>query len=99
ERRLLDALRSRPVLADPVTPLNRRAEQVTALVTQARRAVQTRLDTERSALVATNARLTALGPAATLSRGYAVVQRVGPGGISGVLRSVDEAPDGTRLRV
>jgi exodeoxyribonuclease VII large subunit len=98
ERRLLDALRSRPVLADPVTPLRRRAEEVAALVVQARREILTRLDRERSALVATNARLTALGPAATLSRGYAVVQRVDPGG-SGVLRSVSEAPAGTRLRV
>lgn len=99
ERRLLDSLRSRPVLADPFTPLDRRAEQVSALVQRARRAVLRRLDAERSALHATNARLTALGPAATLARGYAVVQRVDPTGHTGVLRSADEAPAGTRLRV
>jgi exodeoxyribonuclease VII large subunit len=99
ERRLLDSLRSRPVLADPFTPLDRRAEQVSALVQRARRAVLRRLDAERSALHATNARLTALGPAATLARGYAVVQRVDPTGHTGVLRSADEAPVGTRLRV
>ncbi|HEU5472065.1 MAG TPA: exodeoxyribonuclease VII large subunit [Actinophytocola sp.] len=99
ERRLLDSLRSRPVLADPVTPLLRRAEQVAGLLQRARRAVLGRLEEERSALNATNARLTTLGPAATLARGYAVVQRVGPAGDPEVLRAVDEAPPGTRLRV
>lgn len=99
ERRLLDSLRSRPVLADPVTPLNRHAEQIGRLVQLARRAVLTRLDSERAALNATNARLTTLGPAATLARGYAVVQRVDPVGHPAVLRSIGEAPVGTRLRV
>jgi exodeoxyribonuclease VII large subunit len=99
ERRLLDSLRSRPVLADPLTPLERRANEVATLVGRARRAVRNRLDAERSALDATNARLTTLGPAATLARGYAVVQRVDPAGNPGVLRSIDEAPVGARLRV
>ncbi|MFL6141091.1 MAG: exodeoxyribonuclease VII large subunit [Labedaea sp.] len=99
ERRLLDSLRTRPVLADPLTPLDRRAEQVGTLVRRTRRAVLARLDAERSTLDATNARLTTLGPAATLARGYAVVQRVEPAGNPVVLRSIDEAPAGTRLRV
>jgi exodeoxyribonuclease VII large subunit len=99
ERRLLDSLRTRPVLADPVTPLDRRAEQIGTLVRRTRRAVLARLDAERSALDATNARLTTLGPAATLARGYAVVQRVESTGNPVVLRSIDEAPAGTRLRV
>ncbi|WP_190824221.1 exodeoxyribonuclease VII large subunit [Saccharopolyspora pogona] len=98
ERRLLDALRSRPVLADPFGPLERRAEQVGQLRDRARRAVTTALNTERHALTATRSRLTTLGPAATLARGYAIVQRV-EDGVDGVLRSVDEAPPGTRLRV
>jgi exodeoxyribonuclease VII large subunit len=42
--------------------------------------------------------LTTLGPAATLARGYAVVQRVDEDGHSRVLRSTAEAPDGTLLR-
>ncbi len=98
ERRLLDALRSRPVLADPFGPLERRAEQVGQLRDRARRAVTAALNTERHALTATRSRLTTLGPAATLARGYAIVQRV-EDGVDGVLRSVDEAPAGTRLRV
>ncbi|MEV0701559.1 exodeoxyribonuclease VII large subunit [Saccharopolyspora sp. NPDC050389] len=98
ERRLLDALRSRPVLADPFGPLERRAEQVEALRDRSRRAMTTALNTERHALTATRSRLTTLGPAATLARGYAIVQRV-EDGVDGVLRSVEEAPPGTRLRV
>ncbi|MGE0215050.1 MAG: exodeoxyribonuclease VII large subunit, partial [Mycolicibacterium sp.] len=48
-----------------------------------------------------SARLTTLGPAATLARGYAVVQSLPaePAGTPHVLRSVADAPAGTRLRV
>jgi exodeoxyribonuclease VII large subunit len=99
ERELLDALRTRPVLADPHGPLDRRAENVDALRERARRAVLTSLNTEQAGLAATTARLTTLGPAATLARGYAVVQLVTPDGAHGVLRSVADAPPGTRLRV
>ncbi len=99
ERRLLDALRSRPVLAAPLTPLEQRSSQVSALVERARRAVTGRVDAERSAVEHTRARLTTLGPAATLARGYAVVQRVDPEGRPRVLRSTEEAPEGTLLRV
>jgi exodeoxyribonuclease VII large subunit len=54
---------------------------------------------EQSELVAIRSRLTALGPAATLARGYAIVQRFGPDDVPHVVRSVAEAPPGTRLRV
>src|SRR5437588_375550 len=50
ERRLLDTLRSRPVLADPLTPLLRRAEQVEALVRRARRTIMTELAQREHAL-------------------------------------------------
>jgi len=99
ERKLLDALRSRPVLSDPYGPLERRAEDVKRLRDQARRAVTQRLDREGVHLSGTKARLTTLGPAATLARGYAVVQLVTPDGPDGVLRSVTDAPSGTQLRV
>ena len=99
ERRLLDALRSRPVLADPFSPLEQRSAQVSALVERSRRAVVALVTAERAALDHTRARLTTLGPAATLARGYAVVQRVDAEGNPRVLRSTAEAPDGTRLRV
>ena len=99
ERRLLDALRSRPVLADPFTPLEQRSVQVSAAVERSRRAVMALVASERAALDHTKARLTTLGPAATLARGYAVVQWVDTEEHPRVLRSTAEAPDGTRLRV
>ncbi|MFS8101920.1 exodeoxyribonuclease VII large subunit [Lentzea alba] len=99
ERKLLDALRSRPVLSDPYGPLERRAEEVKRFRDQGRRAVTQRLDREDVHLSGTKARLTTLGPAATLARGYAVVQLVTPDGPDGVLRSVTDAPSGTQLRV
>jgi exodeoxyribonuclease VII large subunit len=99
ERRLLEALCSRPVLADPLTPLDQRSAQVDVLVERSRRAVRGLVVTERSALDHTRARLTTLGPAATLARGYAVVQRVDEDGHPRVLRSTHDAPEGTRLRV
>lgn len=99
ERRVLDSLRSRPALADPHGPLDRRAEQLATLRERSRRAVLAVLSGEQHALTATRSRLTTLGPAATLARGYAIVQRVDPDGVDGVLRSTEEAPPGTRLRV
>jgi exodeoxyribonuclease VII large subunit len=99
ERRLLESLRSRPVLADPLTPLDRHADAVAALTARTRRAVLGRVTAEETALIATRARLTTLGPAATLDRGYAVVQYTGADGSARVLRSLEDAPDGARLRI
>lgn len=101
ERRLLDALRNRPVLADPHRPLARMADEVYALRERGRRAVLGTVTAAQEGLSHTTARLTTLGPAATLARGYAIVARgtdgTGPGGH--VLRSVREATPGTWLRI
>ncbi|WP_026360818.1 exodeoxyribonuclease VII large subunit [Amycolatopsis nigrescens] len=97
--RLLDQLRSRPVLADPLAPIQRRADEVELQRERGRRAILSALSTEQAALASARARLTALGPAATLERGYAVVQYVDEAGNLQVLRSVSEVADGTPLRV
>ncbi|MCP2253130.1 Exodeoxyribonuclease VII large subunit [Prauserella aidingensis] len=99
QRRQLDQLRSRPCLADPLGPVERREADVQLHVERTRRAVMTTLTHEQSALTAARARLTALGPSATLERGYAVVQYVDADGEPKVLRSVDEVSEGTELRV
>ena len=103
ERRLLDALCSRPVLADPMRPLAERNRAVTELRARADRALLGGLRAEQEGLEHTAARLATLGPAATLARGYAVVQRVNDGAAPGatalVVRSVADAPEGTPLRV
>ena len=99
ERQLLDSLRSRPVLADPLRPLAERGRVVAELRSRADRALLGGLRAAQEWLAHTSARLATLGPAATLARGYAVVQRLdGPSGTQ-VLRSVTDAPEGTALRV
>jgi len=73
----LGSLRSRPVLADPVTGLvTPRAAEVAQLLERARRTLRHRLDRAGDDLDHTRARVRALSPAATLARGYAVVQDV-----------------------
>ena len=73
----LGSLRSRPVLADPVTGLvTPRAAEVAQLLERARRTLRHRLDRAGDELDHTRARVRALSPAATLARGYAVVQDV-----------------------
>lgn len=99
ERRLLEALRSRPVLADPLRPLAERGRVLTDLRARADRALLGGLHAAQERLEHTAARLRTLGPAATLARGYAVVQRVGGPQTAPVLRSVADAPEGTALRV
>ena len=71
----LRAMRSRPVLAEPQRMLDLRAEEVDALVDRSRRTLRHLLDRAASDLAHTRARVVALSPAATLDRGYAVLQR------------------------
>jgi exodeoxyribonuclease VII large subunit len=75
ETATLQALRSRPVLAAPLTDLDRRAAELADWRGRARRCLSARLDGASSDLGHALARVRALSPAATLERGYAVVQR------------------------
>lgn len=99
QARLLEQLRNRPVLADPLGPVERRAEEVATARERARREILAGITREETALVASRARLNALGPAATLGRGYAVVQYADDNGEQWVLRSVTEVAEGTPLRI
>ncbi len=85
----LASVRSRPSLADPVREIERRAEQVDALRHRARRCLGSSLDRAEDSLGHLRARLVALSPAATLERGYAIVQF--PSG-DVVRRAADVAP-------
>jgi exodeoxyribonuclease VII large subunit len=58
--------------------------------------VQGRLRNGRGRLASAGAALGALGPEATLARGYAIVRRVDDGAI---VRDPAESPPGTRLRL
>ena len=97
EQRTLGHLRSRPVLADPLRPVTIRTEEVQRGRAAIRRDVTRLVAAESDRVGHLAARLGTLGPAATLSRGYAVVQTVD--GTAVVLRTTADAPAGTRLRI
>jgi exodeoxyribonuclease VII large subunit len=99
EQRALAQLRSRPVLAEPLAALTARADEIRRARSAVRRDIGRLVAAETERVGHLRARLATLGPAATLARGYAVVQTVPADGSPAVLRSVDDAPPGTRLRV
>jgi exodeoxyribonuclease VII large subunit len=101
EQHALTQMRSRPALADPLRLVTDRAAEVQRAVRAGRRDITRLVDTEADQIGHLAARLTTLGPAATLARGYAVVQRVaGTGaGSASILRSPADAPTGTALRI
>ncbi len=74
EQHALDAVRARPVLADPGSGLRERGREVDALRDRTRRTVHHQLDRAANDLGHQLARVRALSPLATLSRGYAVLQ-------------------------
>ncbi|MGN6611889.1 MAG: exodeoxyribonuclease VII large subunit [Angustibacter sp.] len=91
----LDHLRSRPVLAAPTSMLDQRHDEVVAACARARTALSARLDRAADSVTHLAAQVRALSPAATLERGYAVVQRED----GGVVRSPDDVAAGDHLRV
>ncbi|MDX6392849.1 MAG: exodeoxyribonuclease large subunit [Streptosporangiaceae bacterium] len=91
----LAGLRSRPVLASPVREVERRQEQVLALAQRAHRCLSARLDRAYDDVTHTRARLLALSPAATLRRGYAIVQRAD----GTVVRTATNVAEGEKLTV
>ena len=70
----LDALRSRPAMADPRTLVDDRADELAALLGRARRTISHALDRAADDIGHHRARARALSPLATLERGYAVLQ-------------------------
>jgi exodeoxyribonuclease VII large subunit len=99
EEHVIAQLRDRPVLADPIAALDRRADEIERLRVAARRDISRSVSAEATTVEHLRARLSTLGPAATLARGYAVVQRIVADDDPEVVRSVDDAPPGTQLRV
>ncbi|HEY8473470.1 MAG TPA: exodeoxyribonuclease VII large subunit [Natronosporangium sp.] len=95
EQHRLDAVRSRPALARPELLLDGWAAEVAGLRDRARRCLGHRLDAATDELRHTLARLRALSPAATLARGYAVVQRAD----GHVVRAAAEVSPGEPVRI
>ncbi len=73
EAHVLATMRSRPVLADPIGPVNVQAGQVRELRARGERAVRARLREEAAWVEHALGRVRALSPRATLLRGYAIV--------------------------
>ncbi|MGW5253489.1 exodeoxyribonuclease VII large subunit [Streptomyces sp. NPDC004012] len=93
ERGLAHAL-ARPCMEDPHRMVDERAEQIAALADRSRRTLRHLLDRADSELAHTHARVLALSPAATLRRGYAVLQRAD----GHVVRSPEDVAAGETLR-
>jgi len=95
ERSRLEAVRSRPVLADPSTLVATRRADLLALRERARRCTGSRLTAAQHDLDHVLARVVALSPQATLDRDYAVVQDED----GRVVRDADAVPPGADLAV
>ncbi|MGW2690367.1 exodeoxyribonuclease VII large subunit [Streptomyces sp. NPDC001296] len=93
ERGLAHAL-ARPCMEDPHRMVDERAERIAALADRSRRTLRHLLDRADSELAHTHARVLALSPAATLRRGYAVLQRAD----GHVVRSPEDVAAGETLR-
>ncbi|MDH2414957.1 exodeoxyribonuclease VII large subunit [Nocardioides sp. CER19] len=95
EQAALDALRSRPALADPRSLLDERADEVRVLRDRARRTLSHLLDRASDDIGHHRARARALSPLETLRRGYAVLQD----GDGHVLASVAGVEAGAEISV
>jgi exodeoxyribonuclease VII large subunit len=89
----LEALRSRPALANTTWIVDLRADELSRHVARGRELVDRTLERARTGVAELAAQVRALSPKRTLERGYAIAQL--PGGAA--LRSVADAPAGTKL--
>jgi exodeoxyribonuclease VII large subunit len=102
EQRILRDLCSRPVLADPLRLVIDRSDEVHRTQAAIRRDINRLIAAESDRIGHLAARVAVLGPAATLARGYAVVQTLDVQTLDGepaVLRSAGAAPAGPPLRI
>ena len=93
ETHALAAIRSRPSLAAPTSDLQRRSDEVAALVDRSRRTLTHRLDRAGDDLAHRLASVRALSPKATLERGYSVLQLAD----GTAVREVDQVSPGDLL--
>ena len=100
ERQGLANVRSRPALANPMVAISQRQEEVARDVQRMRREITYFVQQQTSVVSALRAQVSALGPSATLARGYSVVQ-VLPRDGSGpeVVTSIEQSPPGSQLRI
>jgi exodeoxyribonuclease VII large subunit len=96
EQAWLASVKTRPALADPVREIERQAEHIDTMLRRTRVNVDATLTRSTDDLTHVRARLHALSPAATLRRGYAIVQKDDTGA---VVRSAAEVAKDEQLTV
>lgn len=99
ERHNLQSLRSRPVLADPRTPIKARHDELTNALGAIRREIRHLVGQEVSRVSALRGQVSALGPASTLERGYSIVQVLPRDGEPEVVTNIAQTPPGSQLRI
>jgi exodeoxyribonuclease VII large subunit len=93
QQEFLNAVRSRPVLMDPMATFGRRYEQLVDLRHRANRAISSAIERESAQVGHHLARVRAMSPQATLERGYGILlDRDGA-----AVRSVDQVHAGEDL--
>ncbi len=95
EQHGLDSVRSRPVLARPLTMVEARQDDVTQRLRHARHCLDAALLTASGQVGRLAAQVRALSPASTLERGYAVVQQAD----GAVVRRSDDVAAGDAVHV
>ena len=96
----ITALRSRPVLSSPLARIDLLADELTRDVAAIRRDILRMVQLGEQTTAALRAQVSALGPGATLARGYAVVQvKSRDGGPDEVVTSIEQSPPGSQLRI
>lgn len=95
EQSSLDAIRSRPVLDQPISILAGRTDEIRSRISLARTIARARLDRADDEVMHLARQVRALSPLATLERGYAVVQDA----VGTVVRSPQQVPVGAALSV
>jgi exodeoxyribonuclease VII large subunit len=89
----LESLRSRPVLANPASIVDSRADELGRYVSRSRELIELRIERSHRGVAELASQLRALSPRRTLERGYAIAQL--PDGSA--LRDASSAPAGTPL--
>ncbi|MBH0010137.1 exodeoxyribonuclease VII large subunit [Salinibacterium sp. SWN1162] len=89
----LESLRTRPVLANPVSLVDAHADELSRYVSRSNELMERAIEKAHSGVTELTGQLRALSPQRTLQRGYAIAQL--PDGTA--VRSTADAPNGTEL--
>jgi exodeoxyribonuclease VII large subunit len=89
----LESLRTRPVLANPVSLIDSHADELSRYVSRSNELVERAIEKAHAGVTELTGQLRALSPQRTLQRGYAIAQL--PDGTA--VRSTSDAPTGSEL--